>query len=536
MSGTVTSSDAPLVRDLTNGYADFAAFADAHPSMDYYRFDWSSVHELNLFALRETFDFDEVDRMSDLLTDALPSVKRILAHPTLYLKVTEEIVPVESVQIINNRTLEHATVHSELWENLTDDQRLIPRRLLTLKNQDDYAIYENVALTWLLFRVLSWLRRNISLCKDLLYADRVLDMNVLGRYDHLYHHLAVGKIHTGYIRGFDKLRDVTERSLNRLMYLYNTLAGRMGCPLVTACRPHVSRFKLHKSNLFRMHRDYHTVFKLCKAFAQSGDTADDSDDLPRDGTGEGYRIFVNALSIFAAGHFNFTCAPEAHFSLYTPDIGFSFLDWTLRLSDVILPDETGALLMTVAKDTEYRILMIPVQWADGNMENLKNKYDAIRSAVSVDEYVVLSDEASDEIDKAGIPKKRVSLSDIESFRRIQQLLLRGMVCADRTFSDCPFCGHGLLPEETAGDTVMSCTCPSCRTRIRRRVCPETGKAYMTTDIAVPEFTGSVLSADTVRKSTWVYDRIAESSMHFRNITRITASCDIICPHCGKVHI
>lgn len=523
MTDDVNRSAAPEYPAVADDYANFSAFADEHPDINYFRFDWSCVHELNLFALRETVDFDSILRLTDMIVEALPSIKRILSHPTMYLKVTEEIVPVESVQIINNRTLEHATVHSELWENMTDDGLLIPRRLLTLKNQDEYAIYENTALTWLLFRILSWLRRNISICKDLLYADRVLDMNVLGRNDHLYHYLAIGKIHTGYIRGFDKYRDIAERCLNRLMYLYNTLSGRMGSPLVKACRTRIEGFTLHRSNLFRMHRDYRTVYGLCKVFAELKETEvnEEQDSISR----EGYAAFCHAITIFAAGHFNFTADTDAVFSLRTPEINFSFAGWALNLHTVKTNLGLSGLLMTIRKDTEYRILLVPMPVTDKTAERSRKVHDVLRSICTADEYIILSDDP----DHGGC---RVSLSDIESFRRIQQLILRGMVCSDRTFDVCPFCGHPLKEEQDSSAHV----CSSCQTRIEKRSCPDSGLSYMATSIDNQTLSLTEPSEDIARKSAWVYDRIAEGRMHFRNITPITAACDIICPHCGKIHM
>ena len=526
MSRDVKDPDRAESGFMPGEYAAFAEFAEKNPGLDYYRLDWCCVHELNLFALRENVDFDAIGQMTDRLTEALPAIRRILAHPTMYLKVTEDILPVESVQVINNRTVDHAAVHSELWDNVTEDDRLIPRRLLTLRNQDDYAIYENVALTWLLTRIISYLRRHITLCRDLLYADRVLDMNVLERSNHLYHYLALGKIHTGYIRGFERYRDVTERCLGRLMYLYNTLVSRMGCPLVTACRPYIGRFSLHRSNLFRMHRDYHAVYDLCRHFSDL--PADDLCPTDDPADREGYRVFCGALTLFAAGHFNFTADRETRFSLNAPDVRFTFGKWSLAVSTVRAGDADTGLLLSFDKDVGYRILLIPAFAADTETDD---PAAALRRACPADEYVILTEEP-------GGDACRVSLSDIESFRRLQQHILRGMIKADRTYDTCPFCGHPMSAgtEPYPAGIVMSRVCPSCRTVITERECPETGARFMATEIDGPGRKSPAQTEDTVRKSAWVYERVAEGSMHYRNVTPVTAACDVICPHCGKVHV
>ena len=65
-------------------------------------------------------------------------------------------------------------------------------------------------------------------------------------------------------------RDTAQRCLARMEYLYDALTSRMDCPLIRQCSRYAGRFVLHRSNLFRMHRDYHCVYSLLCFCAENG--------------------------------------------------------------------------------------------------------------------------------------------------------------------------------------------------------------------------------------------------------------------------
>ncbi len=113
----------------------------------------------------------------------------------------------------------------------------------------------------------------------------------------------------------------------------------------------------------------------------------------------------------------------------------------------------------------------------------------------------------------GVESLRLSLYDIDSFRRIQQMLLRAMVYADDEHKICPFCGKSMT------QTEESYECGACRTVIRAHVCPETGTGYYSTSIK--NFT---------RKSHG-----GERLYYYRNITPISDESAFLCPTCGKEH-
>jgi hypothetical protein len=94
-------------------------------------------------------------------------------------------------------------VHSELWSNIKDD-KLIPRKLMSIRQEDDYAIYENIVFARTVDVILRFTSRNLAVLRDMLYANREMRFNLLERENHPLYFLALGKLHTGYLRDYDK--------------------------------------------------------------------------------------------------------------------------------------------------------------------------------------------------------------------------------------------------------------------------------------------------------------------------------------------
>jgi ribosomal protein S27AE len=127
----------------------------------------------------------------------------------------------------------------------------------------------------------------------------------------------------------------------------------------------------------------------------------------------------------------------------------------------------------------------------------------------------------------------LSLFDIESFRRIQQILLRGMIYSDHQRDICPFCGDSLRYVEPEGDAPRY-ECGKCRTDLFSGICPTAGLPYSYTRIRNHKATAP--SDHRTLQDPLLYQRYLEAQMHFRNITPIGEDGKIICPRCGKSHV
>ena len=503
-------------------YGAFLAYAKGHRGITYDRFDGSLVREINLFAIREELDFKRLDTALDRMISEIPTIKRILSKPIIRLKDSETVLPVEAVRLIDNRTLVHASVHSELWESRQDGS-MKPRRLMTLQNEDQYAIYENMIVVKAVDCILEYVSSHIRLLNDLLYTDRNMQFNLLERINHLSYFLAMGKLHVGYVRDYDQYRLDAERCLKKLLYLDRVLRARLGCKLYWQCHKLNMPQTLQKTNIFRMQKDYHRIFLLMKWFDENDIPQMALTTSPQSPSGEGYRVFGTMLTLFAIGHFNFVFDPEQGIDFESPDQHARFREWSLSFQQQEL-EGIRYHLLTVNKEESYRVVLIfSLDPQKARTEKVK-----LKELVGAEEYLVLTPDA-----QRGMKEEiTVSLYDVESFRRLQQILLRAMVYADTQREDCPFCGNPLSVDRESGrDGYL---CGYCRTQIFHQRCEEKGERYAATAIynyKLPE--RYIVQYD--KNNRMLRDRQIEAALHFRNITPINDRGELRCPFCSKKH-
>ena len=445
----------------------------------YADFDALTQTDLNLFALREDIDIEGLEAILDRIISALPALRHIFSAPIIRLRDTGEILPVEAVRVVNNKTLAHISVHSELWEDVRDGQ-LIPRKLMSVRQEDDYALYENIIFARTVDAILRLTEANLAVLRDMLYANREMRFNLLERENHPSYFLALGKLHTGYLRDYDKYLLPIERCFEKLSLIERTLIPRLSMPVYKKCKKSKTKLSLKRTNIFRSQKDYRKLYSLAKYLSDIGET--DLSEASRVDADE-YARFCAMLCVFAAGHFNFK------FDKYRT-IGFTNINTSARFGDWILTvkADDGGIMLAIKKEFEYKIFL------------------ALTDGV---------EREADEIVRAtpdGIDSMRLSLYDIDSFRRIQQMLLRAMVYADDSHESCPFCGKSMTQTEDSYE------CGACRTVIRAHICPESGTGYYST--AIKNF---------VRKSR------GEGLYHYRNITPISDEGAPLCPICGKEH-
>lgn len=447
--------------------------------ISYPDFDALTQTDLNLFALREYIDLEGLESTLDRILSALPALRHIFSAPIIRLRDSGEILPVEAVRVVNNKTLAHISVHSELWQNVRDGQ-LIPRKLLSIRQEDDYALYENIVFARTVDAILRLTAANSAVLRDMLYANREMRFNLLERENHPSYFLALGKLHTGYLRDYDKYLLPIERCFEKLASIERTLIPRLSMPVYKKCKKSKTKLSLKRTNIFRSQKDYRKLYSLAKYLSDIGET--DLSEASRVDADE-YARFCAMLCVFSAGHFNFKFDKYRTIDFTNINTSARFGDWILTLKA-----EDGGIVIAVKKEYEYKIILA---LTDGG-------------AREADEIVRVTPD--------GIDSMRLSLYDIDSFRRIQQMLLRAMVYADDSHESCPFCGKAMT------QTDDSYECGACRTVIRAHICPEIGTGYYST--AIKNF---------VRKSR------GEGLYHYRNITPISDEGAPLCPICGKEH-
>ena len=443
----------------------------------YADFDADTQSGLCLFALREDIDLAALEEILERIAATMPAIKRIFSAPIIRLRDAGEILPVEAVRVVNSKTLAHISVHSELWSDIKDD-KLIPRKLMSVRQDDDYAIYENIVLARTVDAILGFTSRNLRVLRDMLYANRELSFNLLERENHPSYYLALGKLHTGYLRDYDKYLLPIEKCYRLLSSIERSLTARLAMPVYQKCRKKKTNLGLKKTNIFRSHKDYRRLYSLAKYFSEIGlNGAPICEEVEREGD---YSAFCTMLCVFAAGHFNFKFDRSRPLDFARINADAAFGEWRLNVLA-----HNGGIMLTVTKDKAYSILLCP---------------QSVLPA-SADETVRVSPDGEEGV--------RLSLYDIDSFRRIQQMLLRAMIYSDAAHEVCPFCGKALsVSEEGAYE------CGACRTVIECVEAPAGGVYYRT---GIKHF----------RKPKRVEDRRElEGLYYYRNITEINENGEL----------
>ena len=482
----------------SKGYKDSKAFLSKYNNITYPEFDYYSVTELNLFSSVEDINFQDInDKVLDI-ERILPAINRIFAKPIIHLIDEEILVPVEAVRLINNKTMNYASNHSEHWANITESG-IRPRKLLTNNYRDNYAIYENIVFSRCIDHILNYTRHYTRILSDMIYTNKKLEIDLLERENHISYYLALGKLETGYLRGFSDYIDITLKLLSRLEFINTILTARLKRPVYAKCHKVRGKMKLRRTNILAMHKDYKQIYKYMKGYYKGNLEVYEEVIDPSD-----YLYFCKFLTIFAIGHFNLSMDKNKKIDFKKFDLDFQFKEYHLNLKDTKI-DGHDAMLMTFKEEQEYKIALIP------SVTPIK-----VNPPKDVECFVL-----SPNLDTEDV---FISINNIDSFRRIQQLLLKGLIYSSIVMDTCPFCGNQMEKE----DNLYYCS--KCRTEIRKEHCDEYNKDYYVTTIR-----NFRIKRSKIRnvKDKLLQRRLNEGILHFRNITKMTTDLAFICPYCNK---
>ena len=477
-----------------NAFGDFVASHQLYLSeLDYY-----ISQKLNLYAVYEQLDFTEIRVATDKMKACMPAIGRIFGKPIIHLIEEEDVLPVESIRYINSKAITHIASHSELWADVTEDG-IQPRKLLSRSYIDNYSIYENVVFANTIDLLLAYVRNKFKVLDDLMFSMKTHNVNVLDRSNHFNYYLALGKLHKGYIRNYNVYLEEANSLKSQLLRFYHKVSSRL-YKKVYRLNSDKRITSLHKTNILAMDKDYRKIYQLYK-FLDGYKSADFKKWLSFDNPN--YFLYCEILSVFAIQHFGFDGEPRAKLDFYA--LNLDFTNKVYRLNVKTLTDgENRALLLTFENDRLYRILLYPL------CKYVKKPVAG--GETDVDEVIFLSPLPANNA-------RLVSITELDSFRRLQQILLKGMIMSTERFEICPFCQQTLKKDEDKERYV----CPSCHQIVERAICPEKGLPYYNTDV------------DNINKYKTKADLIdTESRLNYRNINKLTPHA-FVCPICKKPH-
>ncbi len=478
-------------------YEDILLFSQDHLSLTKENFETALSNGLNLFSTGEDFDFEGTEKTVASIRKSLPYLRRIFRKPIIELKEEEKIVPVEAAGRINAHSVSHLSSHTELWDKI-EGGNLTPRQLLSKTYQDHYTFYENLVVVSYVDHILSFLRKKIQLLSTLLYSTRFLNINLLDRNNHPNYYEALGILQKGYLENCVSFSERANITLQSLQETEKSLLPYLQRPIYRYGHKVKKDFTLHKTNILAMQKDYHKIYVSYRSlFAKKKNEAAENPLLHQ----PSYHAFVKALIVFSLLSYGFRLNEGESIELSHLFLNATFASASLTVAE----NENGDLLLSFRKEKDYRLLF-------------SFQEEKLALSPSVDRTFLIRPEQ-----KEG--SLLLSLEDIESFRRIQQVLLLGLISCSETFTACPFCGKKMEKEEKK----ESYLCPSCKERIQKRHCPENGKDYFESTIYRYRLP-LVNSEDPYERK-----RLQESLYRFRNITPIGEYGELLCPYCHQDH-
>ncbi|MCL2797286.1 MAG: hypothetical protein FWD58_04460 [Firmicutes bacterium] len=531
-------------------YEGVAEYFAKNPDLDMISFDYATAGELSLCTFFKSDDIRKTQLMIGEIKKSLPYLTNIFLRPVTQLTEIDAVLPVDSVKRVTGDTYRHFLSNARNWKSVQNG-KAVPKKLLTKLYDDDYGIYENVVFKELIDRILWFLLKRTYRLSDALYAlNESVRIDPLARVNHGMYYLAIGKLYIGFSQ--------TENSgeiaalLEEAKKLYGYIEPYKACAVYAKnAAKKADGYELRQTNLFTMHRDYMHVYRLFEMFGEG--VVDKFAPGGYDNQQKSqrcYEQFCGALTLFALKNFSLTCNPkDAVYSGGKFGASFWFKEWKIALSSgrsEALDINTFRLEVSFDQNS-VSALLIPFcrQWPD----NAVRQYERLVKRLSdsgehCDKYVFLDPfeatarSAHDyNLKVAGEPLYYavlpVSISEFNSFRRLQKILFECMVKSGVNFSTCAFCGEALTKERE-----NKYLCAKCRTSVEKTVCGRCGEAFVGTFADIKSSgkekqkdpPGRDKPGDPYLKLPKIFKD--EKKYLFRNITDLKDG-SYVCPHCGK---
>ena len=96
------------------------------------------------------------------IEDGLLAIDTIVRNPKQFLRVDEEIIPIELAKKVNQDSIKHLSSHSHLINRVEDDGMVMPTRILTGLKDDTINLYENRFVRSLIINLVTFFDRRFS--------------------------------------------------------------------------------------------------------------------------------------------------------------------------------------------------------------------------------------------------------------------------------------------------------------------------------------------------------------------------------------
>jgi hypothetical protein len=120
--------------------------------------------EINFKRFTETKVFDEL--WIKTFESYFVYLDNIIRNPWKILAEEEEVVPVERARNFSPKTVRHLAQNSQYIKDIDRDGMVIPTKVLSIRREDFYGIYENRFIKTLINRIHSFIKRRYDIIVD----------------------------------------------------------------------------------------------------------------------------------------------------------------------------------------------------------------------------------------------------------------------------------------------------------------------------------------------------------------------------------
>lgn len=289
--------------------------------------------KMSLCTFNRKFDSITKDFDIEAMADCVDHFPHIFQKPKQHLKQINEIRPAAVVSRIGQESISHLASHSEHWKGIKASG-LVPERLLARTLEDDYAIYENVAVKSLvdqLYREMKKLsEENIDCSMQMNIDDGHTVSGEQKTYFHARDLLMKGMDDDSV--AYNQL--VLEDQREKITRILDRLSKCRSTPLYrTLKRQKKITGKLKKTNIFMMDKYYKYAYQLSELMLNRQEVT--PYDTVQDIEGE-YTLFCKILFIFALRYFQYESdIPEADVFVgeKLEDISYSYDKWHIDIRE-----------------------------------------------------------------------------------------------------------------------------------------------------------------------------------------------------------
>ena len=289
--------------------------------------------KLPLCTFNRKFESITKDIDVNKVLECVEKFPHIFQKPKQHLKQVNEIRPASVVSRIGQESISHLASHSEHWKGIKVGG-LIPERLLARTLEDDYAIYENVAVKTLADELYSEMKKLNEENVDCHMQMEMDDGHTVSAEQKSYYHAR-----DILLKGMDEDEVIEQQILlddqkNAIDKILQKLSKCRSTPLYRSLKKAKPiRGKLKKTNIFMMDKYYKEAYRLFEILRNRQEVS--PYDATQEVTGE-YALYCKVLFIFALRYFNFkpdTDEPDLFDEEQLSKTDYHFKKWHLSINE-----------------------------------------------------------------------------------------------------------------------------------------------------------------------------------------------------------